>query len=294
MKFWVIAVLLVNSCTITGFSIAENIPEEQGSVNVMMCSQVDCFNVFLDFINDYGEVRCAFYNAGDEIRNLNSSEKQIWVQNKNKRGLMHNKFCVSGTLVLTGSFNPLPKPSFDNLIIVNSSIIATNYGKEFEELVKQGENKKTKNSEVRINNILVENYFCPEDNCKEKVIENLAKANTSILFMTFSFTHPEIAQELVIKYNEGVKVRGLFEKSGNNAYSKHDFLLSQGLDVKMFAEKINIHHKVFIIDNRTVITGSMNPTKAGDTKNDENMLVIHNKEIAKQFVEEFEKLWILK
>jgi len=52
-----------------------------------------------------------------------------------------------------------------------------------------------------------------------------------------------------------------------------------------------MHHKVFIIDNRTVITGSMNPTGAGDRKNDENILVIHDEDIAEKYIEEFLRLF---
>jgi phosphatidylserine/phosphatidylglycerophosphate/cardiolipin synthase-like enzyme len=40
-----------------------------------------------------------------------------------------------------------------------------------------------------------------------------------------------------------------------------------------------------------VITGSFNPTKAGDTKNDENVLIIHDENVTNQYLEEFEKVW---
>ncbi|PIZ50622.1 hypothetical protein COY27_06455 [Candidatus Woesearchaeota archaeon CG_4_10_14_0_2_um_filter_33_13] len=51
-----------------------------------------------------------------------------------------------------------------------------------------------------------------------------------------------------------------------------------------------MHHKVFIIDNRTVITGSYNPTGGGDKSNDENILIVEDEEIAGRFVEEFIKV----
>ncbi|HLD04135.1 MAG TPA: phospholipase D-like domain-containing protein [Candidatus Nanoarchaeia archaeon] len=52
-----------------------------------------------------------------------------------------------------------------------------------------------------------------------------------------------------------------------------------------------MHHKVFIIDNEIVITGSYNPTAGGDAKNRENILIIHNTNIAAQFIIEFERVW---
>ena len=52
-----------------------------------------------------------------------------------------------------------------------------------------------------------------------------------------------------------------------------------------------MHHKVFIIDEEIVITGSYNPTSSGTKRNDENLLIIHDKEIANEFTQEFEKVW---
>lgn len=49
-----------------------------------------------------------------------------------------------------------------------------------------------------------------------------------------------------------------------------------------------MHHKVFIIDEKTVITGSFNPSNNGDKGNDENILIIGSEEIAGMFEEEFE------
>jgi phosphatidylserine/phosphatidylglycerophosphate/cardiolipin synthase-like enzyme len=52
-----------------------------------------------------------------------------------------------------------------------------------------------------------------------------------------------------------------------------------------------MHHKTSIIDEKTVITGSMNPTACGNERNDENMLVIEDEGIAGLYLEEFEKGW---
>jgi phosphatidylserine/phosphatidylglycerophosphate/cardiolipin synthase-like enzyme len=51
-----------------------------------------------------------------------------------------------------------------------------------------------------------------------------------------------------------------------------------------------MHHKTFIIDKETVITGSFNPTGGGDKRNDENILIIENKDLAKEFMEEYQKV----
>ena len=52
-----------------------------------------------------------------------------------------------------------------------------------------------------------------------------------------------------------------------------------------------MHNKVFVIDNKTVITGSYNPTKNANERNDENILIIHDKKIAEKFLNEFNNLY---
>jgi phosphatidylserine/phosphatidylglycerophosphate/cardiolipin synthase-like enzyme len=65
----------------------------------------------------------------------------------------------------------------------------------------------------------------------------------------------------------------------------------QGAELKKDNNSYSMHHKIFIIDNKTVITGSFNPSANADINNDENILIIHDKKIAKKYLEEFDYLW---
>jgi len=49
------------------------------------------------------------------------------------------------------------------------------------------------------------------------------------------------------------------------------------------------HNKIMIIDRETVITGSFNFTKAAEEKNAENLLIIKNKELAKIYLDNWER-----
>ena len=40
-----------------------------------------------------------------------------------------------------------------------------------------------------------------------------------------------------------------------------------------------------------MITGSFNPTEGADTRNDEDILIIHDKAIANLFLQEFERVY---
>ena len=53
-----------------------------------------------------------------------------------------------------------------------------------------------------------------------------------------------------------------------------------------------MHHKVIIIDEQTVITGSYNFSRNAETNNSENLLIIkNNKGIGKAYMEEFHRLY---
>lgn len=52
-----------------------------------------------------------------------------------------------------------------------------------------------------------------------------------------------------------------------------------------------MHNKFCVIDDEVIITGSYNWTVRADLENDENLLIIHSREIAKKYKEEFERLW---
>ena len=52
-----------------------------------------------------------------------------------------------------------------------------------------------------------------------------------------------------------------------------------------------MHHKVMIVDESIVIFGSYNFTNSAETRNDETLLVIYNKDIAAQFMAEFQKVY---
>ena len=137
----------------------------------------------------------------------------------------------------------------------------------------------------------VDVYFCPEDNCKEHVLNVLENANNSILFMTYSFTDNDIGNVLVKKYKQGLKVKGIFEKSQDSKYSEYYKLKDNRIDVRFDKNKYYMHNKIFIIDEEIVITGSYNPTRNGDENNNENLVIIYDKNIAKKYVDEFNKLF---
>lgn len=54
-----------------------------------------------------------------------------------------------------------------------------------------------------------------------------------------------------------------------------------------------MHHKFVIIDNKILISGSINWTKSAFFGNFENMLVTNEPAIVKPFMYEFERIWTM-
>ena len=65
----------------------------------------------------------------------------------------------------------------------------------------------------------------------------------------------------------------------------------EGVGIARLPGGDKLHHKVAVIDNRTVITGSFNWSPSAAHQNDEVLLVIHSPQLAAHFTREIDRLW---
>ncbi len=224
----------------------------------------------------------------------------IFVAQDNRSAFMHNKFCVvDGQWVWTGSTNITGNGFYrnnNNSLLIASPLLADNYTIEFAEMfmdtffgIKSPRN--TPYPELMAGQIRIECYFAPEDGVEQELLEEIGAAQQSIDVMAFSFTSKPIAEAMVARIGQGVKVRALFEtRNAGSQYSRDDFLAANGARVYMDTNPNAMHHKVIVIDNATVATGSYNFSAAAESSNDENVLIVHSSEVAQIYTEEFERL----
>lgn len=235
-----------------------------------------------------------------EIQDL--KDAGIQVLGDRHEGLMHDKFVViDRSEVWTGSMNFTTGGSYldnNNLIRLRSTKLAEDYTREFEQMFVDdhfgGEKtSQTPNPTVTINGSLVEVYFSPEDGTLEHLLQTVGSADQSITFLAYSFTSDELADALIERANAGVKVQGVFDKDQyhSNSGTEYDRLVDAGIDVRLDGNPRLMHNKVIIIDNQVVITGSYNFSNNAEYNNDENTLIIHDPEIAKQYSAEFEQIY---
>ena len=216
-----------------------------------------------------------------------------------REGLMHDKFVIIDRSELwVGSMNFTTGGAYldnNNLLRIRSQQLVENYQTEFDEMFI-GDHfgpdtiSDTPNPSIFVNGTMIETYFSPDDGVAAKIIDVLENANESIYFMAYSFTSDDIAAIIRERALNGVDVAGVMDYSqiqSNGEYSEYDAFSQSGVDVLQDGIEGLLHHKVFIIDEEIVITGSYNFSASAEDSNDENILIIYNSDIADEFLKEF-------
>jgi phosphatidylserine/phosphatidylglycerophosphate/cardiolipin synthase-like enzyme len=211
-----------------------------------------------------------------------------------REGLMHDKFIViDGSEVWTGSMNFTDSGTYqdnNNLIRIRSVKVAEDYTTEFEEMYvddKFGpdDGRPTPNPRVTLNGT-------PLDNVANNLLDLLNNASESIYFLAYSFTSDPLAEAIRSRAAEGITVEGVMDSDQikSNIGTEFDPFRQAGIDVRRDGNtKGLLHHKVIIIDEQIVITGSYNFTNSAETRNDENLIIIYDPFIASQYLAEFQR-----
>lgn len=216
-----------------------------------------------------------------------------------RSGLMHNKFMImDSSTVWMGSMNYTQNDIYrnnNNLVMLRSRRAVDAYQAEFNEMFEQKQfgSKRSTDDGASFNQDTtpVQIEFSPDGQSVPIIIEQIRNAKKSVRFMAFSFTLEEIGAELLLKAQAGVKVEGIFELIGSDtASSRLRTLKCAGLDMRIDGNPYRLHHKVFIIDDTTVIFGSFNFSASATNTNDENMMVITDPDFAAQYVAEYNRL----
>ncbi|MFQ5620776.1 MAG: phospholipase D-like domain-containing protein [Candidatus Nanoarchaeia archaeon] len=294
MKY-LLGLLLLTSCITGAFVVEETGPP----VDVHFCPWEDCEKILDGYLSGSKQKDCVWYDArevfGDHVV-MDADYALPGVRVDTRKAYMHNKFCLLDSGVLTGSMNPTERGmhiNYNNLIFIPSEYVKENYAVEFDELYSGifGKGDLVDYPSIMYNGNELEVAFCPEDKCRELVLSVLEAAKEEIKFMTFSFTDKEVLEVLVRKKEEGVNIEGIMEGQRRNMkYNKYRDLVKSGIKVYAENSSATMHHKVFIVDGRIVVTGSANPTGSGYGKNDENIIVIEDVDVAGKYLEAYKRL----
>ena len=230
-------------------------------------------------------------------------EAAIEVRSDLRSALMHNKFWIfDGQIVWTGSTNITESGIFkqdNNTIVIQSPELAAIYEQEFQEMWN-GEFGPRSTSQLAQQSVAVSGspiqvVFTSEDHAiEEAIIPVVNSATRSIRFLAFSYTDFPLAEAMIKRAQAGANVAGVFEKVGSDTDAAElKTLFCAQIPVRQDGNGGFMHNKVIVVDERFVITGSLNFSTNAEESNDENVIIIDNADIAKLYLQDFERVWSL-
>ena len=223
----------------------------------------------------------------------------IRVVDDHKSTIMHNKFVIADARrVWTGSFNFTENgqgKNDNNAVVLESPEIAACYLNKFNEYLSgkfsTSASGRTVQGKAFMGKVPVETAFSPSDGVSQVIRTQLSYAKKNVRVMAFVLTSESIAKELGELSKRGVDVQCILDRGqARTRYSGDEYL--KGCGVKVYISpnsRGKMHHKVIVIDDETVITGSYNFSENAEKGNDENIVIVKNSDLAKLFNKEFKR-----
>lgn len=143
-------------------------------------------------------------------------------------------------------------------------------------------------------------FFAPSGEKKElhkALNDQMRRASSSIQIAMFQWTSNDLANT-VKSLKRKAKVQIILDQDQiSSDWSRSGELKAAGLEIRYLKlpgegyDRIKMHHKFVVIDQKVVATGSMNWTVQADSKNYEALLVFADATLAKKFSTEFNEMW---
>lgn len=133
--------------------------------------------------------------------------------------------------------------------------------------------------------------FCPVEDCLGEIVTAIDSSQHSIVLSIYSLTHDDIGDALVRASERGVDVKVLMEFQQISQYSEAQKLIDVGIPVRKDSNSGYMHNKYMVIDGVIVLTGSVNYSENGVSRNNENLVVIHDTTLAQKYTADFNRLW---
>nr|HMS52459.1 phospholipase D-like domain-containing protein [Chitinophagales bacterium] len=225
------------------------------------------------------------------------------------QGIMHNKFVIidaespdpNDPIVWTGSTNfsddQLNKDP-NNVIIIQDQSLARAFTMEFDEMFgeKFGSDKLDNTpKEFVVGGKRVEAYFSPGDDIRTNFKKSVAQANYELFFAIMQLTRTDMANAIEDRIYDKVFLAGILDDTSTPENQACFDILAPKMkeNLKVDGKSYIFHHKYFIADpnywdsDPTVWTGSYNWTNSAQVRNDENVVVVHDKNVANIYYQEF-------
>ena len=205
--------------------------------------------------------------------------------------IFHQKFMVLGNSVLTGSTNFTDTGIAKNLnhvVVIDDAEVANAYKREFREIQKghfgkESIDREEKPREARVSGIRVKPLFAPDHAPEMEIMKQILKAKQRIDFAVFTFSQSSGTDDALIAAREkGIKVKGVLDRrQANQRWAATHPMGEAGVELKVAGNSGGLgklHHKLMVIDDLVTIFGSFNYTGPANKSNDENILIVGDRE----------------
>ncbi|XP_072239967.1 mitochondrial cardiolipin hydrolase [Leuresthes tenuis] len=127
-----------------------------------------------------------------------------------------------------------------------------------------------------------------------RFLRRILSASSSLDLCVFSFSNNDLSRAVLLLHSKGVTIRVLTDKDYSAITgSQIGVLRKAGICVRCDAASVHMHHKFALLDNRLLITGSLNWTLTAVQSNMENILITEEPDLVKPFIKEFHRIWML-
>ena len=134
-------------------------------------------------------------------------------------------------------------------------------------------------------------HFPPYDDSHKPIISLYDNAEKYIHLAIYSLTRDEFADALVRAHKRGIEVEVLIDKGQALDRKADDKMLeAAGIGLRRSKGDGSMLNKFAVIDGIIVYTGSYNHSDRAIAKNDENCIIITDRETAQKYEDQFQKL----
>jgi phosphatidylserine/phosphatidylglycerophosphate/cardiolipin synthase-like enzyme len=134
--------------------------------------------------------------------------------------------------------------------------------------------------------------FSPGEDCLNALLGLIQGAHKSLQICVFTISENKLREALLDAHNRGVEVRIITDNDKTeDKGSDVDWLEHKGVPVRVDRTRHHMHHKFVIADSKQIANGSFNWTKSASLYNHENILLLNDETVIREFSKEFERLW---
>lgn len=191
------------------------------------------------------------------------------------KGLMHRKLLIlDKELIFLGSANFTPSS-----LLLHSNLVIGLYHPPLASFLQ---NPINSSYSFEIKQQQAEFFLLPMagKEALARLLQLINQAKKTIDIAAFTLTHPLICDALIAAKNRGVKLTITLDGYSAKGASKNALEQLKSQDVAVCASQGMhlLHHKLCVLDQEILITGSANWTKAAFSKNEDLLLILHVKD----------------